>query len=286
MSTYSEEAKQTGKHVNRKWLRRIVFGTLAMCVGALIGAFAVYRSLQWVPQFYQQELSASKANQTAGDQQMAQQMLELLNDFQGGWNVQSGGDVQGGDMQGGDMQDEGQWEATFSDDEINGWLAVDFKKEFPRLLPHRIYDPRISISEQAAQIACQYKSTDLTVVVSMDVDAFVTDEPNVIGFRVQRARIGAVPGLEKMAKDEITRAARRSRIKLRWTRKDGDDVAMITIPNDAVLEGHQVLIETIELHDGAVHLAGRSLQIAADESATVQVTARQDKASLSKRRQL
>ena len=270
MSTDYADMEKKGNHLKRKWLRRIVWGTLAMSVGALIGAFAVYRCLQWVPQFYQQELHASEASLTAGGQQMEQHVLELLDDLHDE----------------GDVHDEGQWEATFSDDEINGWLAVDLKKEFPRLLPHRVHDPRVSISEEAAQIACQYKSPDLTVVLSMDVDAFVTDEPNVIGFRVHRARIGAVPGLEKMAKDEITRAARRSRIKLRWTEQDGVHVAMVTIPGDAVLKGHQVLIDKIELHEGAVHLAGRSQQVASDEFATVQVTARQDEASLSKKRQL
>jgi hypothetical protein len=185
-----------------------------------------------------------------------------------------------------DVHDEGQWQAIFSDDEINGWLAVDLKEEFPHLLPHRVHDPRVSISEQAAQIACQYKSPDVTVVLSMDVGAFVTAEPNVVGLRIQRARIGAVPGLVKMAKEEITRAAQRARIKLRWAEQDGDDVAMVTVPSDVVMEGHQVFIEKIEFHDGEVHLAGRSQQIANDDSVTIQVTAHQDDTSLSKNRQL
>ncbi len=258
------EYQETGKLVKRKWLRRILCGILAMCVGALMGAFAVYRSLQWVPQFYEQKLVESEASLAEHGEEMEQHVLDLHED----------------------VHDEGQWQAVFSDDEINGWLAVDLKEEFPHLLPYRVHDPRVSISEQAAQIACQYKSPDLTVVLSMDVDAFVTPEPNVVGLRIQRARIGAVPGLVKMAKEEITRAARRSRIKLRWDQQNGDDVAMVTIPSDVVMDGHQVFIEKIELHDGEVHLAGRSEQIANDDSATIQVTTHQDKASLRKKRQL
>ena len=220
----------------RKWARRLVIGSAAMIVGAMLGAYGVYRSIHWIPNFYAQKLTVDEDVLAEDGRQMEADVRNLH----------------------GEVQDEGHWEATFSEDEINGWLAVDLKKKFPRMLPRHIREPRVSFTKGLTQLACQYDSADLQAVLSLDVDVYMTDEPNVVAVRIKRARIGAVPGLLQLAMGHISNAAVRARIPLRWTEQDGDPLALVTIPDDIVLEGHRVHIEELNVDDGAMHLVGRS----------------------------
>ena len=93
------------------------------------------------------------------------------------------------------VQNEGEWRVTISDDQINGWLASQLPKQFPYLLPHHASDPRVRIQNDKAHLACQYSNGRMSAVLSMAVEAFATDKPNVVGVRIVTARIGAVPGL-------------------------------------------------------------------------------------------
>ena len=241
-------AKTKSESRRRKWVRRLCIGLAAMAVGAVFGGYAVYRSIHWVPSFYAQQLTVENEVLVEKGQQMEQGVQELHQE----------------------VQDEGHWEAVFSEEEINGWLAVELKEKFPRMLPHRIRQPRVSLSRGLTKFACQYDSPDLQAVLSLDVNVSMSEEPNVVAVRVKRARIGAVPGLMQLAIGHISNAAIRARIPLRWTEVDGDPLALVTIPDDMVLKGHRVHIDALNVEEGAVYLAGRSE--VADEKTSVKVT--------------
>jgi hypothetical protein len=80
-----------------------------------------------------------------------------------------------------------------------------------------------------------------------------------VAIRVRKARAGALPLPLKGFLDRIADVALQSGLVLRWAQEDGDPVALFKIPSeheDYLTQG--VFLESVELRDGAVYLAGRS----------------------------
>ncbi len=235
--TMGDGWERPGENMTREITKK-QWAITAIVLGAAIflSIAGMHRAFQWVPEFYTRRLDVPTLRQvrTAG-------MLEPLVDLNNA------------------LQTEGAWAVAISDAQINRWLANDLGKQFPRLLPGYASQPRIEIDQGTANVACQYNNGRMSAVLSMCVEAFSTDQPNVIGLRICHARIGAVPGLTGSAVEQLTWAARRSGLRLRWLQEEGDPVALVEIPQQALGTENEVAIEDIELRDGQLRLRGRTL---------------------------
>ena len=217
-------------------VRRFVVGLFSLTALAMIGGFAAQHCLQWQPSFYARKLAVGSEKLTTDDRELERQVETLHKD----------------------VRTPGDWTARFSEEQVNGWLAVGLRQRFPRMLPDQIREPRVAFSAGLAQVACQYCSSELQVVLSLDVDVSMSSEPNVVAVRVKRARVGAVPGLLQMATASITNAAMRAKIPLQWTEIDGDKVALITVPENITLDGRRIFLDRLRVEEGELCLAGRS----------------------------
>jgi hypothetical protein len=211
-----------------------LLATLLLAFGAFYGA---WRATQQAPEFYQTALKKEPEKQKEKGAALEKQVLELHNE----------------------VRNTGRWEASFSDEQINGWLAADLPVKFPSALPKGVSEPRVAIGSDAAQVACKYEGPKLSTVFSMKVEITLTDEPNVVAVRIRKARAGLLPISLQQILDHATQYATKSEIPLRWVQEDGDPVALVTIPSERKEFIHRrIRIETVELRDGAVHLAGRT----------------------------
>jgi hypothetical protein len=249
------EASEVKKRRPRRLLWWVLTTTCALAVIVVVGIGCVYRAAQYRPAFYERALSAAPERQREAGDELERQVLELHND----------------------VRRRGRWQATFTDEQINGWLASDLEEKFPKLLPQGVVEPRVAIETELARVACRYESKSITSVVSLDVEVHLTDEPNVVALRIHRARAGALPLPLKSFLDRITHIAAQSDLQLRWVQEDGDQVALFTIPaehEDYATQG--IHLDTVELRDGAIYVAGRSgtppaPQVAASSRSSVNI---------------
>ena len=87
----------------------------------------------------------------------------------------------------------------------------------------------------------------------------LTTEPNTLAIRVSKVRAGALPIPLKRFLAPITKAGADSDITLRWSQTDGDPVALVTVPHQHEDYSHrEIYLESIEMRDGEVVLAGRT----------------------------
>jgi hypothetical protein len=222
------------KFGRRHWLLAGLGVVAVVILSCLMGAF---RAAQHKPEFYQRALAMEPALQQEAGEQLERNVLELHNQF----------------------RKPGTWEATFTDEQLNGWLSRDLESKFPELLPDGVSAPRIALEPQQVRIACRYEAPKLNTVVSLALEIHLTDEPNVVAIRVRKARAGALPLPLKGFLDRIADVARQSGLVLRWAQEEGDPVALFKIPSDHedyIADG--IFLETLELRDGEIHLAGRS----------------------------
>ena len=97
----------------RRIARRLLITAFAAALLAVLSLWCLYQASQQEPGFYQQALAAPAAAQAEDGDRFERTALDLHNQ----------------------IQHTGRWEACLTQDEINGWLAIDLPAKFPQALP-------------------------------------------------------------------------------------------------------------------------------------------------------
>ncbi|NLF71571.1 MAG: hypothetical protein GX575_21265 [Candidatus Anammoximicrobium sp.] len=222
-------------------MRRLLKIALGLGLTAAVlfaaAALVLYRGTQHVPEFYAQTLTASfpAAQQTQVGDDFERQALELHNR----------------------STKPGRWQAEFTDEQINAWLATILPRNHPRSLPAEIHDPRIKIADQEVQIAWRYQSGRFQTVMSFSSRVYLTDKPNQLALRLHGVRAGWVPLPLDRLLQRVSEAARQNGVDLLWSQEDGDPVAVIQVPTRLErYPGREIHLETLELQPGRLRLAG------------------------------
>lgn len=217
----------------RKALRYTIIAVLILLVLAGAAGYGLYRAVQSVPHFYAAEMAIAQQVQENDSDRMLQQATSLHGEF----------------------HRRGPWQETIQAKTINAWLAVDLPRNQPDLLPQGVRDPRVRIGPEGMTLACRVDRGWLHGVVSLQINAFV-ESANVVGLRVHKARLGAVPLSLKPVLDAISDAARQSGVRIQWGQVSGDPVALLTITPANGDRRQIVHVDTIRLEDGQLLLAG------------------------------
>ncbi len=199
---------------------------------AVVVLLALWRASQSVPEFYANLLNSDPAEQRGASDMMIQKATLLT----------------------GDVQKSGRWEALFTEQEINGWLAVDLAENHQQSLPQTISDPRVAVESGGLQIACRTQRFGVETIVSVAFDVYLA-EPGVLGIRVRRARAGAVPLPLANVLEQIRDLGDRQGFLIRWQQIEGDPVALVRI-NPVVKGDKPVVIDTLELAQGEIYVSG------------------------------
>jgi hypothetical protein len=222
----------------RKWIiiAAVVVGSLLLI--ALIALWLMYRATQQPVAWYEEVryIDPSRA-ESAGDE-LERHTLALVSDVK--------------------RPDE-RWEAIFTEEQVNGWLAADLVEKYSDSLPAGVTDPRVAIDQGGARFACRYEGDQISTVFNVESDVYLTDEPNVLAVRIHRARAGALPLPLKRILDEATSAAQQRGIPIRWVEQRGDPVALMTVPAHFADVPGQLQVDTLLLREGEVYVAGRTV---------------------------
>ena len=217
----------------RKPLRIAVFSGCGLLLVGVVVLLLVWRASQQVPEFYRQVIRGDAAAQAEASHEMIHRATALASD----------------------LEQEGRWQATFSAEQLNGWLAVDLVENHPGQLPSAVSDPRVAIEPDRLSLACRFRQGRFNTVLSLALDAYLA-EPNVVAVRIRTARAGSLPMPLEGVVTQISEAVQRAGLRIQWRQADGDPVAMISIPPQSNAQGKRVEIDTFRLGQGEVHVAG------------------------------
>ncbi|MFO0900025.1 MAG: hypothetical protein U0836_21545 [Pirellulales bacterium] len=219
----------------RKGLRRLLLaGAGVSAVAALAGGGAFF-ALRHVPSFYHRALAADPEQQAEASDQMLREAAELSSL----------------------ARRQSVWEAHFSQEEINGWLAIDLVKNHARSLPANFAAPRTAITAGEATIACQYRLESWGTILSVSFDCYMS-EPNVLALRLKRARAGALPLPLGRILEAVSHVVRELEMPVEWRQNDGDPVALVHLPPIRAGKERWIEIDGLEIADGEIVLRGRS----------------------------
>jgi hypothetical protein len=219
----------------RRRLVTVGFVALGLVLLVGLGLLAVYWGSQHVPAFYRQALAGDPKAAEEASGRMIEQAAALAS------HVEKGG----------------RWEAVFTAEEINGWLAVDMERNYPDLLPPSLSDPRVDIQPEGVWIACRLDRGNMTSVVSLGADLYLA-RPNVVALRIRQARAGVLPLPLDTVLDKISEQADELDLQIAWLQTEGDPVVEITLPPPRSEDDKAIQIEAIRLGQGKIYLSGSS----------------------------
>ena len=228
------EPTRRGSFVSK--VARILVITLIL-VGGL--AWYAYRSTQKIPEFYQSALTAPPDLLDKQGREFESRIFELQHE----------------------SFDQGQWQAVFTEGQVNGWLATDLPEKFPDAIPRQMVHPRIRITDEGLELAFRCRSRRFNGVVVAAGDAFSTERPNELAIRIKSAKAGIVPIPIAPWVEAITRTLREAGTETIWTEIDGDPTAIIALPRSLTeKEDLRFKLEHVQLTEGQILLGGVTVE--------------------------
>jgi hypothetical protein len=169
-----------------------------------------------------------------------------------------------------DARQQGHWQALFTAEQINGWLATQLaENDRGELAASNLRDPRVAIAPGVLTLGFRTSSKGVDTVVSVDASVFLTGE-GAVAIRLISVRAGALPIPVLPLADEIAAACQELSLPVRWTQHDGLPVAVVEIQCDQTSEKRQFYIDSIELGDGQLYVAGHTERTAAASVSSTQ----------------
>jgi len=226
-------------------VRRLLVIALVLMLVVLGVVWWLYSSVTHVPEEYAEILAAEEAAaeefgeeptetpQEVKSQEMLQRVTTLRNDVRRG----------------------GEWHAAFSDDEINGWLAIDLPENHAKRLPQEVSKPRVLIDGEAITLFVQVNAGGVKSVVSLKVQPTI-EQPGVITLRILGLRAGTLPFSISGWKSDFERLARENNATLVWEEDSEETTIHFTLPTDPDKFGQVVRVTEIALREGEVYVGG------------------------------
>lgn len=212
--------------------RRFVgMGTILAAILAIPAA--IWFSLTYQPAYYRESLSLPQAQREVKAKHFVAQSLQLRND----------------------ICNEPNWEAVFSDQEVNAWLAEDLVTHFADQLPPEVHDPRVLFEMDRVILAFQLERAGVQSVITVIARPRVP-EGNTVELTLEKIRAGILPVPADNILDRIVEHVRGHGVDVQWRRREGYPVVVMRYtPN---LNRDDVQLEDVEIRSGQIRLAGRS----------------------------
>jgi uncharacterized protein YpmS len=212
----------------KKW--RWVCIILAVVAAAPV---VIWLSLTYQPSYYRAMVLQSHEQRQGKARKFVAQGLQLRND----------------------ICNEPTWEAVFSDEEVNAWLAEDLVTHFADQLPPEVHEPRVIFELDRIVLAFQLQQRGVQSVITVVARPRVP-EGNTVELTLEKIRAGILPVPADNVLDRIVEYARYLGVDVEWTRRDGYPVVLIRYTPS--LERDDVQLEEVQIRTGQLRLAGRS----------------------------
>jgi len=147
------------------------------------------------------------------------------------------------------------WQTELSEEEVNGYFAVEIPKNFPQLFSRGIKDPRISLKNGKLEVACQIEQGMVSGVLDLVLD-IQFPQPNRCEILFQRAYVGLVPFSRETVRDTFAKGLQGGGRKIETTRIQGYPALVIDLGNHLKNQDYSLLLQEIQVINGSLSISG------------------------------
>ena len=152
---------------------------------------------------------------------------------------------------------EGSWKLSFTQDQLNSYLAEDFVNSGWNLLPAGVSQPRIQLQDGRLRLAFRYGEDEFSTVVSLQVKVWLPKrERSAVAVEIESLRAGAIPLSWKLLQEQLTEGARNRDIDVQWYRNDGNPVAVVRFQADK--REPTIQFQQLQIKQGHILISGKS----------------------------
>ena len=209
-----------------------------MIVGLTLGTLVTLPVLVWLslthqPTFYRTMRSLPRAQREAKAKHFVASSLQLRND----------------------ISNERAWQAVFTDQEVNAWLAEDLVMHFADQIPREVHEPRIAFEHDRVTFAFGFDKGPIRSVIWV-VARLSVPEDNVLALSIEKVRAGMIPISVDRIIGPLTTGARDRGLDVRWTTDQDTPVALIRYQPD---NGRSdIVLQKLTVRRGQIRVSGRS----------------------------
>jgi hypothetical protein len=234
--------------MSRRWKTTgIVVAVLATLACAAV-VYAVI-ALQHVDPQYAEALELDPAKAAADAQKLEERVAEL--------NVDANRD---------------HWNAAFTEDEVNGWLASVLREKLPDLLPPEVQDPRVQLKAGRVFVAYRYSGT-LSTVITLETEPRI-ERDGLLGIRLVSAYAGFLPVANSLVVREVNKLAEALKWPVEW--REQPDKLELFIPMQDLFstDTEDRRLSELAVRDAKIEIGGKAEQreatdaVAASDSAS------------------
>jgi hypothetical protein len=211
----------------------IVVAMVVVVIAAALGG--VYAALRREQPFYRQALSLEPQTLEQNSRQLESQAAALYNE----------------------ARRPGQWQAAFTADQINGWLATKLDEFGHKDRLEAIIAPRVAIEDGTFMLGFRARRGGVETIVSANAAVSVT-ETGAVAIRLIDVRAGSLPLPVMQVADELSKACQDLQLPVRWTQDSGRPVALIEIEDSLSNRGRTLVLDAAELRNATLFLAGHT----------------------------
>ena len=153
------------------------------------------------------------------------------------------------------IENEPRWEAVFSDEEVNAWLAEDLITQFADALPAGVHDPCVAFELDRLTIGFSLDRGPARTVITMEMRAKV-EADDTLALTIESVRAGALPVPIEPLLERIAEKCRDFGLDFRWRNTGVKPVALVRYNSN--IGRKDVVLEEIQMIEGQIRLAGRS----------------------------
>ena len=224
-------------YMKRKIIKLLRGATWLLLIAMTACFLWMWRSAGQVPDYYAAALLVSPEELAESGDVMKQELMQLEQD----------------------VHLEGDWQAVFSDEDINGWLAVEMPKQYRGLLPSQLTRPCVDLDPGRINLAAQYAGHRLRSVVNLTASIAMNESDDLMRLTLLDARAGELSVPVASLKKYFERAAAKLKVSIRWEEDAAkNQVAVVSIPRPPSLDEFDVRIDRVELQDGRCVVYGRT----------------------------
>lgn len=151
-----------------------------------------------------------------------------------------------------DAKQIGRWQALFTAEQINCWLATQLAQSSGADLPANFRDPRVAIAHDVLTLGFRTSAGGVETVVSVDAAASLTDD-GAVAIELIAVKAGTLPLPVLQLADQLADACKKMKLPVRWTRNGGKPVALVEIKTS-----EPIYVDAIQLDDGQLYVEGHT----------------------------
>lgn len=222
------------KQQDRSIWRRVVAGATSVALVATVAIFAGYAAAKHTPTRFVVSAPPPRAEAIVASTAMVDRAASLVSQ----------------------AQSEGEWSASFTQDEINSWLAVEAPDKHKELFPTGVAEIRLSLEDGGVWAACRYEGGLLASgVYSVELHPSMV-EPNLLAVRLDGAWAGAAPLPLGRMRERVAEALTAAGLDVSWSRSEGCPLLLIRLPEDAAWGDRTLELHAVAIVDERLELAG------------------------------